>query len=211
MWYLLASGLFGVLGTAEENILVSLLMLRNALHIFYKTAENVKLTRVHDLTLKMVGTQAAPQCKTKAAETFGLMLFLINQLQTHRARLSDESAMLLEAGECLATITNIWNTHGKQIPDDAIQLCFNNYSRYMLLMAPYHINVPKNHQAFHLLQRIKFQGNPTVYAVWLDESLNKLLKNTCRNTSQYTFEYSVLLRMKRLLNEPVRWKRPRHV
>jgi hypothetical protein len=211
IWYLLASGFFGVLGTAEENILVSLLMLRNALHIFYTTAANRKLTRVHDFTIKMLGTQATPQCKTKAAETFGVMLFLIDQLRTHRERLSDESAILLEAGECLATVTNIWNTHGTQIPDDAIQLCFNNYSRYMLLMAPYNINVHKNHQAFHLLHRIKFQGNPTLYAVWLDESLNKLLKKTCRNTSQYTFNHSVLLRMKRLLNEPVRWKRPRNV
>jgi hypothetical protein len=206
IWHLLLSGIYGALGNAEENILASLMILRHALHTFYRMPENAKLTRLHDLTQKMVGTQGTPVCKTKAAETYGFMLFLIKELRRHSARLSEEAVMLLEAGECLATITHIWNRHGKAIPDEMIQLCFDNYSKYMVLMLPYDINVPKNHQVFHLLDRIKFQGNPTCYAVWLDESLNKLLKKTCRNTSQFTFERSVLHRMKRLLNGPVKWK-----
>jgi hypothetical protein len=60
---------------------------------------------------------------------------------------------------------------------------------------------PKFHIVFHLIFDISFFGNPSLYATWYDEALNKLLKSTCRQTSQSTFERSVLIRMRELLSK----------
>jgi hypothetical protein len=58
---------------------------------------------------------------------------------------------------------------------------------------------PKQHIVFHLLRNSARQGNPLVYATWLDEPLNKVLKSACKNAAASTFYASVLLRMRELL------------
>ena len=55
------------------------------------------------------------------------------------------------------------------------------------------------HLTCHLVQLEDFLGNPTRWANWMDETLNRLFKAACRTTSQATFEVQVLLRMKELL------------
>ena len=61
------------------------------------------------------------------------------------------------------------------------------------------VYTPKNHLMLHLLRGLRYYGNPNVYSTWFDESLNKTLKARCRETSQATFEASVLYRMRELL------------
>lgn len=73
------------------------------------------------------------------------------------------------------------------------------YLHHLALMAQYDCFVPKHHIVVHLLRKSGFQGNPLVYATWLDESLNKLLKAACKNASAATFYTTVLLKMRDLL------------
>jgi hypothetical protein len=72
------------------------------------------------------------------------------------------------------------------------------YVLHVALMAPFGY-IPKHHIVFHLLRNIGRQGNPLVYATWLDESLNKLLKAACKNAAASTFYAGTLLRMRELL------------
>ena len=51
------------------------------------------------------------------------------------------------------------------------------------------------HLAMRLLAKVERQGVPSVYSTWLDEGLNRTLKESCGATSQLTFEASVLSRM----------------
>ncbi len=60
-------------------------------------------------------------------------------------------------------------------------------------------DIPKRHLMSHVLDRIPYMGNPRLYANWLDESLNKLLKAACRSVAQCTFEPFLLMRMAVLL------------
>ncbi len=60
----------------------------------------------------------------------------------------------------------------------------------------------KHHLLFHLLAKSEWCGNPTLYATWLSEAYNKKMKAATRNTSQATFERSLLLRMRTLLKSP---------
>jgi len=75
----------------------------------------------------------------------------------------------------------------------------NLYCEHVALLAADDIYTPKFNIYFHLLSELSFFGHPKNYGTWLDEALNKLLKATCRLTSQSTFDRSVLSRMQRLM------------
>ena len=81
---------------------------------------------------------------------------------------------------------------------------FRLYNRHLVLMEPFDEFFPKHHLVYHLLANMEYQGNPKHYDTWLSESLNELLKGTCRHASQYTFEETILVRMARLLRERAR-------
>ena len=55
---------------------------------------------------------------------------------------------------------------------------------------------------YHLIRRAAYQGNPWTYTVFLDESLNKLLKRMLRLCHQVKFEVMALAKGKELLR---RW------
>jgi hypothetical protein len=85
-------------------------------------------------------------------------------------------------------------------PIISIQDALENYCNHVALMTT-DLMIPKHHLLFHLIVNSKYFGNPSAYATWLDESLNKLLKACCRQTSQSTFDRSVLNRMRVMLRE----------
>ena len=89
------------------------------------------------------------------------------------------------------------------------EACFGFYAYHMELMREYDLFVPKHHLVWHLLGNMEYQGNPSYYATWFNEGLNKVLKGCCRMTSQATFEQSVLLRMREVLRRKTGGKRPR--
>lgn len=76
---------------------------------------------------------------------------------------------------------------------------FDDYNKHLALMAPYSSYVPKHHVCVHMMANLELHGNPSTYSNWTDESLNKILKASCRHVSQRTFESSLLLRMRELL------------
>ena len=82
--------------------------------------------------------------------------------------------------------------------------CFALFTRHMALMEEDEQYVPKHHVVLHMLRNSELLGNPTFYSTWLDETLNKTLKAACRETSQATFEASVLYRMRGLMDARVR-------
>jgi len=148
----------------------------------------------------MIGTKTAPAIKTKASETWTMVLFLLDEMTTHRCRFIEKGSKLYEAGDNLRTMINNFNDHGATIPMDKQRGLFEVYSTHVAIMEEYEVFTPKHHLMFHLLKKIDYQGNPTYYATWLDEGLNKVLKKTCRDTSAMTFEKPILSRMRRILH-----------
>ena len=69
------------------------------------------------------------------------------------------------------------------------------WRRFMALARLYPgLNIPKTHLMLHLNDKIGHQGNPWAQTTWLDESLNKTLKNVLRLCHQATFEQQGLLK-----------------
>ena len=76
------------------------------------------------------------------------------------------------------------------------QEAMDHWEQFLLWTINEDINTPKRHLVSHGLHTMSMFGNMRYTATWMDESLNKLLKKTCRAISQRTFESSVLWRMR---------------
>ena len=69
----------------------------------------------------------------------------------------------------------------------------------MGIAVPRGLATPKFHLMYHILLRSAWFGNPTGYATWKDESLNKLLKRCRRFASQQRFELAGFVRVEQSL------------
>ena len=206
---LLSSDVFATIGASEERNRAALQVLRHELMAWYKRQRyenpHEKLTELHDLTMKMVGTRDSPQCKTKGAETYGITRFLVEFLQRHSARLGENGMLFQRAGQALVQMVGVWKQSGTILAPTALKQLFDLYGEHMRLMEKLGHFIKKHHLLWHLIYNIPRHGNPILYATWEDEALNKHLKLCCRHTSQATFVQSVLLRMR----EQLQAKRPR--
>jgi len=124
LWNMIESGVYGAFGNAEENIQRAVSACRVQLTQWYKRRHQENptegLTRLNDLTVKMLGTSMAPLLKTKGAETWGLALFLMYQYEQYRQRLGAQWQRLHRAGGCIVRVVNILQGYKGQwtIPDD---------------------------------------------------------------------------------------------
>ena len=172
-------------------------MIRAELKAWYKEHHREfpeeQLTRISDITVKMIGTANKPRLKTKGLETWGFLLFIIKLLHKHSPHMDGNIFRpLVEAGEMLVQHTRIMQNHGWNIPPAQRQAMLNSLQRHVTLMRPFMHMVPKHHIWCHFIQRCGVQGNPWKMANFLNESLNKNLKACCKNASQLTFESTVL-------------------
>ena len=123
VWSILTSGVYGP--CTEQNFVAAVLAMRRSLFDFYgrrhaaDPSEN--LIRVSDWVPAMIGTQADPKKKTKGAETWGVLLFCLDELRRWGARVADQPRLLM-AGVNLESIVLTWRRHGWVLPDDVIEV-----------------------------------------------------------------------------------------
>ena len=86
---------------------------------------------------------------------------------------------------------------------------FRLYNLHISLMVPFGCYTPKHHIVYHLLGNLWTHGSPNMYANWVDEALNRTLKQVCKNVAQRCFDTTVLLRMRDILSSPAGVKRSR--
>ena len=146
----------------------------------------------------MVGEPQDKKLKTKAAETYGVLLFCLDELAAH-PQVHPRSRAFLEAGRQLTGLIDLWHGSPWRLPPDAVDAGLQLFNRYLVLTNNLEdLRFPKRHLAMRLVKSVGFLGNPRWFANWMDESLNKLLRATCRNVSQSTFDVTVLSGMRRL-------------
>lgn len=111
VWVLLNSHVWGAGETTEsEKHQIGVLCLRSELTSWYKHRESMfadGFTRVHDLTVKMLGTAESPMLPLSGAEIWGLMVFLTDALQKYSGQTPPEARQLLEAGQKLVRFQNV--------------------------------------------------------------------------------------------------------
>lgn len=126
LWHLLVAPVWGVTSAnAPERIVLHLLRLRSQLMDWYSSRARMypdeHLTQVADLTIKMLGSESNPKLRTKAMETYGIMLYLIDALERHERDLPPCCRALREAAIALERFIQICKRHGSVLPASAQQ------------------------------------------------------------------------------------------
>ena len=122
LWFFLQSGVWGRYEvTACEKVAVGVLCMRRELFDWYKTRRaadpGVILTQLSDLTQKMIGTAAEKALKTKAMETYGLLLFVIAMAQKYSVAVGSTVARdLIAAGSALVRLLQIFKGAPINVP-----------------------------------------------------------------------------------------------
>ena len=183
------------------------MVIRSNLMEFYRNYQRdnplSNLTRVSDFTPSMIGTRSNQKLKTKAAETYGVALFLIDEIQKRGDALGAEDQLKLgQAGSHLISMIQIWKSSAFKMDRAQSQRILDHYKIHLQLMRSFDCFTPKHHIMIHPILDTLTKGNPWNYVEFVDESLNKTLRATCRHASQMCFENTVLLRMHELLNDP---------
>ena len=205
MWLVLLSGVLAPnAGTQDEQLTIGIMAIKAHLFKWHKTRHQQnpkeKLTRVSDITRKMLGDPGTRNLKVKGADCWAALLFLIDFLTALRRRLPADCQRVVEAMAAIRDMVVVFQTAGIQLTEAEINSANPHYKRYVYLTQ--HIEQllqPKRHIMWHMLERLEDFGNPIAYSNWYDEHLNKLLNMACRTASQHNFEEGLQSRMRPLL------------
>ena len=206
IWHFLEHGIWASASTMDEQVQNSLIVMMTNLRGFYKRRARAypgeNLTHIFAFTRKMVGTIGDKTCKSKGAETWGLLLFLVDQLETYNC---PKKVLLLDAGKSLVRLVGLFSGLGWKVPQNTIRDAFEQWNRFLALLNSdpdllADVDLPKKHITTHMLRELSLHGNPKWYACWLDEGLNRQLKGCCKHIHSANFEQCFLSGMRYLLN-----------
>lgn len=217
IWGLINGGTWGHYETQDTTVANACAMIRHELRQFYVQRHQANphegLTRVGKFKRRHLMSPEDKKLRTKGAQTWGVMLWLLQRMQQafSGGRLDETMLRIFRAGLALHDLVMVWNTSGAVLTPEQVNHTYDAWNRYLSFVGDMDkLITPKRHMVTHVIARSAKQGNPRRYANWMDESLNRDLKLACRQLSQATFEKSVLLRMKYILrNKMSRLKRPR--
>ena len=155
--------------------------------LILQLVSNHKL-QVWNLTLTMLSDK---HLKAKAAETHGLLGFVVEMLVKHEHTISHANPggnstplfdLLLRAGKAALDFDAELSKYGRLVDAGTCQRLFDHYNRFICLCARAELPLlPKAHLMYHLLQRALIRGNPRVYATYIDESYNGTIAQVCRS------------------------------
>ena len=92
--------------------------------------------------------------------------------------LGADGANVMEVGQCLFRLLTLIRQHEVVFPMASVQYFHERTKRYLHLMNELGLaDKPKEHFLQHLAGRILEQGSPTWYSNWIDESINRLLRD----------------------------------
>ena len=137
------------------------------------------IAEVQDLTLQMLGGRPSSQAQhTKAAETKGLVVFAVDLLKSKRARFTGpDVGFLIGAGEALQDYFDLIGDAPRNVPAPTLQRMYDAIKKHLVLSQRAGVPMkPKHHLVIHLVARTAKHGNPSYYATFTDEGINKLLK-----------------------------------
>ena len=204
VWHFIDNRVWIKQGTIEERVQNCCVMFKVKLHAFYichqQSNPDKQLTRVDDITPGMIDKDQK-YMSTKGAESWGVLMFWIAELQKHPG--VPDQTRLLTAARQLEIMVDVWDNAAWKLTDTEIRTCRDAWVAFCRLTKHLssRVEFPKRHLGIHLISQLKWFGNPRFYAVWKDESLNKVLKATCRQVHQHTFDSQIIGSLNALLRE----------
>ena len=138
-------------------------------------------TDVGVLRPEQFGTFKKPLCSLKAGQTNWFLQYLVEVALPPRLHfLGSDAADILKAGQSSLKILEIIRSHprGTMMSACAIQSFHREAKTYLQAMEDLRVVAkPKDHMLMEMSDRLGFMGSPSLYGNWLDESLNRLLRD----------------------------------
>lgn len=204
----------GHVGASLHNLSVH--YIRSALWNWYKVRKRQMpekdITEVQNFTLNMLGGKPSSQSlHTKAAETKGLVPFVLDLLKKKRARFTGDLAeILIGAGEAMQQYFDLLDESPRNVPAATLQAMYDAMKRHIILARRAGTPLkPKHHLVLHLVARTAKHGNPGYYATFTDEGINKLLKFVGQAAHRSVWEVRVFLHFGKV--EEIRHGKRRHL
>ena len=178
LWQLVAVNAWRVEGPMDVRLQQSIDLCREDLFAWYASEEleGRRHTKVQNFTKSMIGPQHAPILKLHGAETNGFLRFslvLIAKFQVVLPNLRDHELAAKALVDCLDLIRK----YPHRFPPAANQRFVHNTKVHIKAIVRLGMDAkPKHHQFLHMGHRIAFQGSPALWAAWVDESLNNIVK-----------------------------------
>ena len=170
------------------------------------------ITEVQDFTLQMLGGKPSAQIlHTKAAETKGLVPFVLSLLKKHRTRfVGSEIGYLIGAGDSLQAYFDLLASTPTNVPPAALQGMYDAVKKHVVLSGKAGVPLkPKHHLILHMVGRTAKHGNPGYYATFTDEGVNRLLKQVGQAAHRSVWEVRVFVHFAQV--EEHRFGRKRHL
>ena len=157
-----------------------------------------QLTRISGLSEKHLGNASDnPVFKAKAAQTWGVLLWALDIARDFKRAFKNPEWLV--AVESLVQHWRICQSSARVLSASQHQALMATMHEHLTAidgLVPY---IPKHHLWIHLSSEAETKGNPRFYDTFVDESINKTLKNARKGAHQCTFEQTVMTRMRKLL------------
>lgn len=152
------------------------------------------------LTLAMLGPKDNPTLHAKAAETHGLLGFIVWILQKNLDRVkalkeshSEIGQFLLAAGQNAMQFDKAISKSERKLSNDDLMNMFTGYKAFIVLFERAGGNLtPKCHLMFHCIFKAAKQGNPRYYSTYRDESLNGTIAAIARSCHRRAWAEHIL-------------------
>jgi len=176
-WIMMDENAFKISATDRgTRNLLSVARIKFDMAQYYNRMRSIKsLSEVETLTLSMISPRGSTGC-FKGAETKHLIDFVVELLQHH----GFAGQNVLESGLHLQRYVRMLEVVGDNPDETQSKDLLYHAVMHMALATEAGITAtPKYHQFLHLALDTYMNGNPNVYASWVDESLNKNLASMC--------------------------------
>jgi hypothetical protein len=201
--------------TGDQLHQLSVQHIKARLWAWYKDARQrspgSSVTEVQDLTLTMLGSKPSSQSLgTKAAETKGLVPFVLSLVKEFQCKfVDDEACYLIGAGDSLMTYFELLEKSGIVVTPADLQAMFDAVKRHVNMACKAGVDCkPKHHQLVHLVDRTMKHGSPSWYSTFEDESLNRVLKKVGEAAHRSVWEIRVLVQFGQVEDRMLSRKRP---
>lgn len=216
MWRLILNDAYGTRAKGEQLHRKSVDQMKNELWEYYRAQRRLvprpDITELSDLTLAMLGNRPTTQAlSTKAAETKGLVPFVLEQLRQRRASIPEpEVAYMIDAGAALQRYFDLLHQSPRNVPEKNLREMFVTVKRHIELSEKAGVPLkPKHHLMLHLVTRTRRHGNPGYYSTFEDESINRVVKKIGQAAHRSVWEARMFAHFRMAEDARMGAKRPR--
>ena len=151
--------------------------------ICLRSLEEFSVFQVWDVTMNMLGTEESPSFKAKGAEVHGLLVFIVEILETHQPQLSTcsqeiryKAAALLQAGKAAIRFDKLLSKSTMRMSEEETGNLMAEYLHFAILYERAGGDlVHKFHLMCHAIHFTRKHGNLRLHSTYRSESFNGVL------------------------------------